>query len=110
MADSAVAERLVAVQVIIPDHKRPVFGLGNIICVLRDLFVNLPGIGDDKICTAYTRGGITLVYQALEDSLGLRPDGYLLFTYDGFRALIDRLCGAVWWGLPVRSAQGGRTA
>lgn len=61
--------------------------------VLRDLFVNLPGIGDDKICTAYTRGGITLVYQALEDSLGLRPDGYLLFTYDGFRALIDRLGG-----------------
>ncbi|MDE7297694.1 MAG: LCP family protein, partial [Lachnospiraceae bacterium] len=61
--------------------------------ILRDLFVSLPGIGDDKICTAYAKGGISLVYQVMEESLGLRPDGYLLFTYDGFRSLIDRLGG-----------------
>lgn len=61
--------------------------------ILRDLFVSLPGIGEEKICMAHTRGGISLVYDTLELNLGIRPDGYFLFSYDKFRDFIDRLGG-----------------
>lgn len=61
--------------------------------ILRDLFVSLPGIGEEKICMAHTRGGIGLVYDTLELNLGIRPDGYFLFSYDKFRDFIDRIGG-----------------
>lgn len=61
--------------------------------ILRDLFVSMPDAGEDKLCLAYARGGIALVYDTLESNLGIRPDGYLLFSYDKFRSLIDQLGG-----------------
>lgn len=61
--------------------------------ILRDLFVTFPGIGEEKICMAYTRGGIGLVYDTLERNLGIRPDGYFLFSYDKFRDFIDQIGG-----------------
>lgn len=61
--------------------------------VLRDLLVQIPGQTDDKISTVYSKGGISLMYDVLETALGVRPDGYLLFTYDGFKKVIDNLGG-----------------
>ncbi len=61
--------------------------------ILRDLFVSMPGRGEDKICFAYARGGIGLVYDTVERSLGIRPDGYLLFSYEKFRSFIDAVGG-----------------
>ncbi len=61
--------------------------------ILRDLFVTMPGSGEDTLCLAYARGGIALVYDTLERNLGIRPDGYLLFSYDKFRSFVDRLGG-----------------
>lgn len=61
--------------------------------ILRDLFVSMPGMGEDKICLAYARGGIGLVYDTVEQSLGIRPDGYLLFSYGKFRSFIDAVGG-----------------
>lgn len=63
--------------------------------ILRDLFVFMPGAGEDKICLAYTKGGIGLVYDTIEQSLGIRPDGYLLFSYEKFRSFIDAVGGVV---------------
>ncbi len=61
--------------------------------ILRDLFVSMPGVGEDKLCLAYARGGIGLVYDTIEHNLGIRPDGYLLFSYDKFRSFVDQLGG-----------------
>ena len=61
--------------------------------ILRDLFVSVPGRGEDKISAVYTNGGASLLYQVFEQNLGLRPDGYLLFTYEGFRTFVDNLGG-----------------
>lgn len=61
--------------------------------ILRDLFVSMPGVGEDKLCLAYARGGIGLVYDTLERNLGIRPDGYLLFSYDKFRSFVDQVGG-----------------
>ncbi|MDE7327715.1 MAG: LCP family protein [Lachnospiraceae bacterium] len=61
--------------------------------ILRDLFVSMPGRGEDKLCLAHARGGIGLVYDTLEENLGIRPDGYFLFSYDKFRSFIDRVGG-----------------
>ena len=61
--------------------------------ILRDLFVSMPGAGEDNLSVAYARGGIALVYDTLEENLGIRPYGYLLFSYDKFRSFIDQLGG-----------------
>lgn len=71
--------------------------------ILRDLFVTMPGRGEDTLCFAYARGGISLVYDTLERNLGIRPDGYLLFSYDKFRSLVDEL-GGVTLGLTAKEA------
>lgn len=61
--------------------------------ILRDLFVNMQTLGDDKISMAYSKGGVALLYDIFEKELGVRPDGYLLFDYEGFRTFMDELGG-----------------
>ena len=61
--------------------------------ILRDLFVSMPGSGEDKLCLAHAKGGIGLVYDTLEKNLGIRPDGYFLFSYDKFRSFVDYVGG-----------------
>ena len=34
--------------------------------ILRDLFVSVPGRGEDKISAVYTNGGASLLYQIFE--------------------------------------------
>lgn len=61
--------------------------------VLRNLLVQAPGRADDRLCSIYSTGGISAVYDGLENVLGIRPNGYILFTYSGFKQVIDALGG-----------------
>ncbi len=61
--------------------------------LLRDLLVQVPGSQDNIISAVYSEGGITLLYDTIEKNLGIRPDGYLLVEYAGFRDIIDLLGG-----------------
>ncbi len=61
--------------------------------ILRDLLVQIPGAQDNIISSVYSDGGITLLYDTLEKNLGIRPDGYLMVEYAGFRDIIDLMGG-----------------
>ena len=71
----------------------PDSGTVNMTSFPRDLYVNIPGWGQDRINTAYTHGGIDLLYATFETNWGLRPDHYLLVNFQSFKRTIDSLGG-----------------
>jgi LCP family protein required for cell wall assembly len=59
----------------------------------RDLFVNIPGYGNNRINVAFTYGGFDLLADTFEVNFGIRPDRYMLVNFSGFKAVIDSLGG-----------------
>lgn len=59
----------------------------------RDLWVNIPGVGYDKINAAFTDGGPKLALKTVEAVTGVRPQ-YLVITYfHGFTSLVNNIGG-----------------
>jgi len=64
-----------------------------LISVPRDSYVPVPGHGSNKINAAFAFGGAQLLEQTVEQSTGLRVDGYLEIGFGGFVNVIDALGG-----------------
>lgn len=60
---------------------------------LRDMYVDIPGVGKDRICSAYISGGIDLLKKTLESNFDLSIDGTVTLNYMGFEKIIDQLGG-----------------
>lgn len=65
----------------------------QLVSLLRDTYVSIPGYKDNKLNSVYAKGGIELLYEVIEQNYGIRPDGYVLVGFDGFEKIIDRLGG-----------------
>ena len=59
----------------------------------RDLRVDIPGYGTEKINAANQIGGPALTIQTVRDLTGLRIQHVVVVDFDGFRELIDALGG-----------------
>lgn len=59
----------------------------------RDLFVQIPGYGENRINTAFPRGGFDLLADTFEINFGVRPDQYILVDFNGFKSVINNLGG-----------------
>lgn len=59
----------------------------------RDLFVQIPGMGENRINTAFPRGGFDLLADTFELNFGVRPDQYILVDFNGFKSVINNLGG-----------------
>lgn len=71
----------------------PVGGRPVLISIPRDSYVAIPGNGRNKINAAFAFGGAQLLEQTVEQSTGLRVDGYLEIGFGGFVDVIDALDG-----------------
>lgn len=60
---------------------------------LRDMYVEIPGYGSNRINAAYAYGGIDLLEETLEHNFGLSIDGTVEVDFDGFAKIVDRLGG-----------------
>ena len=60
---------------------------------LRDLYVNVPGYGQDKLNSGYTRGGAQFAIQTIETNFGINIDRYAVVDFRAFREIIDILGG-----------------
>jgi LCP family protein required for cell wall assembly len=60
----------------------------------RDLWVEIPGHGEQRINQALELGGAPLLVDTVESALGIDVDRYLQIDFDGFRDLVD-LAGGV---------------
>ena len=59
----------------------------------RDMYVNIPGYGKNKINAAFAFGGAPLAVRTLESVSGVRMDHVVLVDFEGFIKLTDDLHG-----------------
>jgi polyisoprenyl-teichoic acid--peptidoglycan teichoic acid transferase len=80
---------------------RPNEGQVSLISIPRDLWVSIPGSGNQRINTAYENGelngypggGAGLLKDTIQYNLGIRIDHTALVDFDGFRQIVDTLGG-----------------
>ncbi len=65
----------------------------NIISIPRDMRVNIPGYGLDKINHAYAFGEVALSQEVVEEFLDIHIDHYVTTDFDGFVNIVDALGG-----------------
>jgi LCP family protein required for cell wall assembly len=71
----------------------PKNGYVSAISFPRDLYVNIPGYGSNRINVAFPYGGFDLLAETFEDNFGVKPDRYALIDFNGFKAVINNLGG-----------------
>ncbi|NMC13601.1 MAG: LCP family protein, partial [Chloroflexi bacterium] len=59
----------------------------------RDLWVYIPGYGEDRINTAFYRGGFKMLAATMQHNFGVKPTGYVLIDFSSFKQIIDNLGG-----------------
>jgi LCP family protein required for cell wall assembly len=59
----------------------------------RDLWVNIPGVGPQRLNTAAPFGGNALLGDTLAANFGIRPDNYAMVNFDGFKRIVEVLGG-----------------
>lgn len=63
----------------------------QLISFMRDSFVEIPGVGWNKINAAYAYGGPELVRQTIKNNFGLTVQYYAIISFDSFPKIIDTL-------------------
>ncbi len=71
----------------------PSKGSVSVLSFPRDLYVNIPGWGMNRINTAMVYGGFNLLASTLETNFGVRPTRYIMTTFNSFVSIIDSLGG-----------------
>ena len=64
-----------------------------VMSIMRDTWVDIPGVGEDKINAALDHGGMPLMVQTVEKSFDTRVDEVALVDFAGFKGLTDALDG-----------------
>ena len=77
-----------------------------IISFPRDMYVNIPGQGKNKINAAFAFGGAPLAVRTLEDLTGVRMDHVVLIDFEGFIRLTQDLRGVTVTNKTAFSAHG----
>ncbi|GAA1799617.1 LCP family protein [Leucobacter iarius] len=80
----------------------------QVMSIMRDSWVDVPGHGKAKINAALSWGGTALVVQTVEQLLDTRIDHVALIGFEGFEQMTDAL-GGVTVNVPAPFADGGYT-
>jgi len=67
----------------------------SILSIPRDLRVEIPGHGTQKVNAAYALGGVDLARRTADEVIGIETDYYVKITVPGLVRLVDGL-GGVW--------------
>jgi LCP family protein required for cell wall assembly len=68
-------------------------GTANLLSFPRDLFLNIPGHGQDRINTAYQYGGFDLLRETFKQNFGVNVDHYVIINFENFKRFVDELGG-----------------
>jgi polyisoprenyl-teichoic acid--peptidoglycan teichoic acid transferase len=68
-------------------------GRVSVVSIPRDLYVTIPGWADQRINTAFPRGGFPMLADTLEYNFGVRPSFYVMTNFQGFVSIINSLGG-----------------
>lgn len=73
----------------VPENRKNV----TLIHFPRDLYVEIPGKGKNKINAAYAFGGAPLVVETMQNLLGVKVDHVAMVGFDGFKRMTDAVGG-----------------
>ena len=65
----------------------------QLLSIPRDLWVDIPGHGSNRINASYAFGGSSLMVQTIKENLGVEVNHYVEIDFLGFAALVDELGG-----------------
>jgi LCP family protein required for cell wall assembly len=83
-------------------------GRRQLLSVPRDLKVDIPGHGTNKVNAAYAFGGPDLLVETVALATGIRPNHYLEVEFGGFAGIVDALGGIeLDFPYPARDAKSG---
>jgi LCP family protein required for cell wall assembly len=83
-------------------------GEARILSVPRDLWVDIPGHGEDKINAAFTYGGPSLMVQTIRENLGIEVNHYVEIDFVGFIDMVNELGGIeITFPYPARDKNSG---
>ncbi|MEY3091360.1 MAG: hypothetical protein RIU67_143 [Actinomycetota bacterium] len=86
------------------DNERDV---ASIMSIPRDLWVNVPGYGENRINTAYTHGADVLV-RTVQEALGIPINHYIEVDFNSFKAIVGALGGVdICFDAPTRDVHTG---
>ena len=80
----------------------------EMLSIPRDLYVDIPGNGKNKINAAYAFGGPPLLVETVQENLGIEVNHYVEIDFVGFQALVDELDGIqIAFPYPARDLKSG---
>ena len=65
----------------------------NLISFPRDLYIEIPGFGKERINTSQSLGGFPLTQATFKYNFGIHLDHFIQTDFNGFQAIIDTLGG-----------------
>lgn len=71
----------------------PEKGRVSVVSFPRDLYVTIPGWGENRINTAFPHGGFQMMQDTFEYNFGVRPTHYLMTNFQGFTGIVNNLGG-----------------
>lgn len=60
---------------------------------MRDAYVKIPGYANNKLNSAYEKGGLKLLNETLKVNFGIEIDGNVIIDFNSFKDIIDMLGG-----------------
>lgn len=61
--------------------------------IMRDLYVEIPGYSNNRLNSAFAKGGIDLLYQTIKKNFDVDIDGYVLVNFSAFEKVVDLVGG-----------------
>lgn len=61
--------------------------------LMRDMYVQIPGHGENRFNAAYSFGGVSLLYQTIAENFGIKMDGYVVVDFAAFKNVIKTIGG-----------------
>lgn len=94
--------------VIILLQVHPDDGTAQMLSIPRDLWVDIPGHGENKINSAFAFGGAPLMTETITRETGIPINHYMQVDFVGFQAIVDELGGVpINFPFPARDTKSG---
>lgn len=88
--DGAVSQRSDSMMLVhIPEDRSQIY----VMSMVRDMYVNLPGYGMNKLNAAISLGGVPLLLQTVESLFDTKIDHVAMIDFEGFKELSTALGG-----------------
>lgn len=86
----------------------PKTSTAQMLSIPRDLYVDIPGRGKNKVNAAYAYGGPSLMVETIKSNLGIEVNHYVEIDFLGFQDMIDELGGVeIAFPYPARDLKSG---